>query len=167
MRIEIIHGRDPDGYCNHTVFVNGERVTGVHIDDIDPGAGGWTASEWRERIEEAKADDGLTPAYREAYVAELTEWASSSWIADDTDDTDAEPDVPVARKADGTYYAECLTCGWVGPDRAELGDPPDTPGTGAPAGTAWHDSTSHTCDDADELDESAWGRDHDPEGGTS
>lgn len=49
--VQIIHSRDPDGECGIEVYVNGERVKDVTVEDIDPGRG-----YDREAIAERRAD---------------------------------------------------------------------------------------------------------------
>lgn len=57
MKVQILHGRDPDSECELTVFVDGQRVpnTEVYVEDIDPGRG-YEDGVWKERIEDSRSD---------------------------------------------------------------------------------------------------------------
>lgn len=76
MRVEIIHERFPDAQCEHTVFIDGERLDGrtvelssvgltmlgvlqlaVDVYDIDPGAG-YSLEDWNEATEHDCAQAG-------------------------------------------------------------------------------------------------------------
>lgn len=54
-RIDIIHVRDPDFECDHTVYLNGTRIGSdqVSIEDVDPGRG-YQREDYEERLEEAQ-----------------------------------------------------------------------------------------------------------------
>lgn len=57
VKVQILHGRDPDSDCGITVFVNGQRVPDaeVYVEDVDPGRG-YEDGVWEERIEESRSD---------------------------------------------------------------------------------------------------------------
>lgn len=80
--IEILHMRDPDYECDLVVFLNGERVENVAIEDIDPGRG-YSRSDWDERIADAHEDAKSSPAFREAVVQALVDMGGNQYIEDD------------------------------------------------------------------------------------
>jgi hypothetical protein len=80
IKIEIIHGRDPDSSCGHTVFLNGVRFDNAEIVDLDPGRG-WLREDWDEFKESALATG--TPAFREALAAEFEAFDGSKYIEED------------------------------------------------------------------------------------
>ena len=84
MNIEILHGRDPDSGCDHTVFVDGERVDHVTVEDIDPGRG-YTREDWDEHTEWVESSTSYSPAFRDAVLAEREEAGDSQYIADEED----------------------------------------------------------------------------------
>lgn len=132
MKVQIIHGRDPDNACDVTVFVDGERVTDFEIEDLDPGRG-WQRSEWNDRlydaIENLEADDS---AYNQTIVTELTSFADNSFIEEDVPVDVAKMDNPVrCENADGDdvdcaiYYDEAKGDGFAGkcPHCADASEP--------------------------------------------
>lgn len=79
--LEILHVRDPDSYCTHTVFVNGEQSfgnAGITIEDIDPGAG-TEPKEWRRSTREIKKNKSLTKAFRRFVVDVRNQYNDSKW----------------------------------------------------------------------------------------
>ena len=78
--VEIIHGRDPDSSCDHTVFVNGEPTTDYNLVDLDPGRG-WEREDW-ESFKESELRSG-TPAFREALEREFESYGDSKYIEDE------------------------------------------------------------------------------------
>lgn len=52
MKIEILHVRDPDGGCDHTVFVDGLAIEhpALSVEDVDAGRG-YTREDWDESTE--------------------------------------------------------------------------------------------------------------------
>ena len=81
LNIEIIHGRDPDMSCEHTVFVNGERDDHWTVESVDPGAG-HERSSWDEHTDWVESHQGYSPAFRQAVVAERAEASNSQYITD-------------------------------------------------------------------------------------
>lgn len=84
--IEILHTRDPDSGCEHTVFLNGVRYdqgVNLYIEDIDPGAG-YTPDTWEERIKEARDNDAWspTPEFRELVIRTLEANKNSKYNLD-------------------------------------------------------------------------------------
>lgn len=77
--IEIIHGRDPDSSCEHTVFLDGGVTHDYEIVDLDPGRG-WEREDWEEFKESALA--GGSPAFRAALEAEFESHDNSQYIED-------------------------------------------------------------------------------------
>lgn len=73
MKIQILHGRDPDSDCGITVFVDGKRVpdTDVFVEDVDPGRG-YEDDYWAERIEESRSD---TTEYGQLVTQTLEEFS--------------------------------------------------------------------------------------------
>lgn len=78
--VEILHVRDPDGGCDITVLVDGERVQYEEV-TVDPGRG-HDRADWLENIEHVRANDDLTPGFRALAVAELEAASSSKYIED-------------------------------------------------------------------------------------
>jgi hypothetical protein len=78
-RIEILHGRDPDSSCELTVFIDGVPTNDWSEIDVDPGAGHDRES-WQERIDDTRADEHLTPGFREAAARELEGALDSPYI---------------------------------------------------------------------------------------
>lgn len=78
-KLEILHQRDPDSGCVHTVFVDGAQTQDYDLEDIDPGAG-YEGSDWDERLEATRQDEDRSPAFRDAAVQALEESADSQYI---------------------------------------------------------------------------------------
>jgi hypothetical protein len=76
MRVQILHGRDPDSDCGITVFVNGKRIPDqdVSIEDIDPGRG-YEPEDWEERLEESRAD---TTEFGQLVTATLEQFSGTA-----------------------------------------------------------------------------------------
>lgn len=76
--LTVLHVRDPDGYCNTTVWTaDGTEVTAAE-ESVDAGAG-HAAEEWRDRITDAEA---LPPSdYRTELLAALGDPPGSEHIA--------------------------------------------------------------------------------------
>ncbi len=65
-RIQIIHHRDPDAGCIHTVFVDDREVEHFEVEDIDPGAGyEWETVDTRYTI--AKKQRSVSPFRRKVW----------------------------------------------------------------------------------------------------
>jgi hypothetical protein len=123
MKVQIIHGRDPDNECGMTVFVDGQRVADgdLGVVDLDPGRG-WQRSEWNDRlydaIENLVNDDS---PYNQALVSELNSFADNKFIQGDTTVDVSKMDEPYkCENADGdnedceTYYDEAKGDGYNG-----------------------------------------------------
>lgn len=78
--VEIVHGRDPDEGCEHTVFVDGARVD-AYVEDIDPGRG-YERESWDENIEAIRTQEGLSEAFREHAIATREAYGDSKYITD-------------------------------------------------------------------------------------
>jgi hypothetical protein len=81
-KVEIVHGRDPDSECEITVFVDGERVSDVYVEDIDPGRG-YDRSTWDERIADMRDNANLTEGFRTLAVDTLEAFSGSKYIEED------------------------------------------------------------------------------------
>jgi hypothetical protein len=79
MKVEILHQRDPDAGCVHTVFVDGVAIEDYTVEDVDPGAG-YERADWDARFE---MDESYSPAFREATVAALTAAGDSPYIVEE------------------------------------------------------------------------------------
>lgn len=86
LQVEIIHGRNPDYSCEHTVFVNGEPSRDYYLASLDPGAGGYTHDDWKREtrsVEEGEAQYGaLTEGFRHALVRERESFNDNSYLED-------------------------------------------------------------------------------------
>lgn len=88
-RVEIVHGRDPDGPCGLTVYLDGVLLDpeAVHVADVDPGAGG-SRRAYRELAQRYRSDEGLSPAFRADAADGFMEAADSSSFLDDEEGGD-------------------------------------------------------------------------------
>lgn len=79
-KVQIIHSRDPDMGCEHSVYVDGVKLddTGYEVEDIDPGAGAERA-DWNERIADARKD---TSAFGQELLDLLGAYSDSPYIED-------------------------------------------------------------------------------------
>lgn len=77
--VQIVHSRHPDEGCEHTVFVNDERVE-ADIEDIDPGRG-YKREDWNERIRSYLGD---TSNFGTCALQVIDAYADSEFIADDS-----------------------------------------------------------------------------------
>ena len=87
MKVELVHYRDPEGYCYLDVFVDGERIDDPTVVTFDPGAG-WTRAEWEEHGREIL--DGLSPAAL-AYATNCLNDASESEYIDEDREVESFP----------------------------------------------------------------------------
>jgi hypothetical protein len=82
MVIQIVHTSDPDQdqSCEIAVFLDGQPVSDVEVQDIAPNDG-WVRSQWDERLAEAEtvAEEDPTP-YRRAVAKALRDHAGSPYI---------------------------------------------------------------------------------------
>lgn len=85
MKIEILHGRDPDSSCDMDVYVDGVRVEHVTVESIDPGAG-YEVEMWDEHTDWVEAQEDYSPAFRQAVVAERQEARSSDYVVGDKEE---------------------------------------------------------------------------------
>lgn len=88
MRIEVLHGRDPDAACELTIFVDGERVAIFVEEDVDPGAGHDVES-WDEHTDYVAGQAQYSQAFRDAVVAERVAARGSQYVEGDKDPEDA------------------------------------------------------------------------------
>lgn len=80
-RVEVLHVRDPDGYCEVDVYLDGV-VARATEQSIDPGAGR-TRSGWNEHLSEVEGDETLSPAFRAATLEALHSWENDPNIDED------------------------------------------------------------------------------------
>ena len=85
-KIEILHVRDPDQSCVHTVFVDGVEVSygAFTMESVDAGAGG-SRKEWNEHTEFLRNEnpEGHSPAFLEATLEARAEDSESKYLDDD------------------------------------------------------------------------------------
>lgn len=86
MRIEILHGRDPDSSCDLTVWIDGVDVTNrddviVDVEDVDPGRG-YEAEDWAESAEWAATRPERSDAFKAALAEAYDAYGESKYIAD-------------------------------------------------------------------------------------
>lgn len=105
VRIEILHGRDPDSSCDFDVWVDGKRITwndkgdvDLTVEDIDPGAG-YQLSDWRESSW-LTAQSDATPEFKALVLQARKDAESSSYIEDDLETDVLAIEVRPTDKAD-------------------------------------------------------------------
>lgn len=79
-QVEVMHDRDPDGYCTIRVWVDGVEVD-AYEESIDPGAG-HMRSEWDEHTESVRTS-GRTAEFVEAVAEARDAAASSPYVMED------------------------------------------------------------------------------------
>lgn len=80
--LELLHVRDPDGYCEITAFANGVETTAYSEENVDAGAG-YTSTDWAESTAEVEANETHSPAFKAATLEARNSWADSSFIIHD------------------------------------------------------------------------------------
>lgn len=100
-RVEILHVRDPDGPCDHTVFLNGvelrwrfvaeERTTRAfhgddpavfYVEDVDAGGGG-TRADWNDHTAHVANTDRYSEEFKAAVVAAREDPPGSDYIEEE------------------------------------------------------------------------------------
>lgn len=71
-KVEVLHVRDPDGYCEVDIYLDGVAARATE-QSIDPGAGR-TRSGWNEHLSEVEGDETLSPAFKAATLEALHSW---------------------------------------------------------------------------------------------
>lgn len=97
MKIEILHVRDPDGGCDHTVFVDGALVEGwdvvdgewvkvgdLTVEDVDAGRG-YTREDWEENLQATRDAEGYSDAFRAACVEAMGDPPGGKYIEGEDD----------------------------------------------------------------------------------
>jgi hypothetical protein len=84
-KLEVLHVRDPDAYCDITIFTNGVESNNWTEESVDAGAG-YTSTDWADRTAEVEADDTHSPAFKAATLEARNSWEDSSYITHDKED---------------------------------------------------------------------------------
>lgn len=105
-KVQILHNRNPDYECDVRIWFDGKLMTGLVMEDIDPGRGtDWET--WLQRIAWAyeAAKDSPTDSYEAAVLGSLIEAADSQFITDGPDD-DEERERQIERVCGGGETVE-------------------------------------------------------------
>jgi hypothetical protein len=79
-RIEVLTVRDPDGYTDVSVFIDG-RALEYTDETVDAGAG-HDRGEWDEYTETVRTTTSYTPAFRDAVLAARQDPPGEQYITD-------------------------------------------------------------------------------------
>lgn len=93
-KVEILHERDPDEGCFHTVWVDGTKTDAWSEWNVDPGRG-HVASEWVPAIEDINASTPeVAEAIRGAYVEAAENSPYVEWDLDEEGEHSIDDDCP-------------------------------------------------------------------------